>query len=157
MDRKALKVEGAAQAVNGVYYLHRATGKAEGTIFVQGAGVGREVVEKVLPALKENVNIIYVTSRELFEQLPKTEQEKLIPAELLKTAMGITDFTLPTLDCWINSVAGREHSLYPHKDGKFLSSGSSAKVYEEAHLDGASILTAIKAYVNDLKKASVWR
>ena len=157
MDRKALGVEDAQNAVNGVYYLRRAQGKADGTIFVQGAGVGREVVEKVLPVLKENVNIIYITSRELFEQLPKATQEKLVPAELLKTAMGITDFTLPTLDCWLNSVAGREHSLYPHKDGKFLSSGSSAKVYEEAHLDGASLLKAIKTYVDDLKKASTWR
>lgn len=157
MDRKALGTEDAQNAVNGVYYLRRAQGKADGTVFVQGAGVGREVVEKVLPALKENVNIIYVTSRELFEQLPQATQEKLVPAELLKTAMGITDFTLPTLDCWLNSVAGREHSLYPHKDGKFLSSGSSAKVYEEAHLDGASLLKAIKTYVDDLKKASAWR
>ena len=156
MDRVALGVEDAQRATQGVYYLRRANGKADGTIFVQGAGVGREVIEKVLPALKENVNIIYVTSRELFEQLPQAEQEKLVPTELLKTAMGITDFTLPTLDCWLNSVAGRKHSLYPHKDGRFLSSGSSAKVYEEAHLDGASILTAIKAYVNDLKKASHW-
>ena len=157
MDRKSLGVEDAQNAVNGVYYLRRATGKANGTIFVQGAGVGREVVEKVLPALKENVNIIYITSRELFEQLPKARQEELVPSALLETAMGITDFTLPTLDCWLNSVAGREHSLYPHKDGKFLSSGSSAKVYEEAHLDGASLLKAIKTYVDDLKKASAWR
>lgn len=157
MDRKSLGVEEAQNAVNGVYYLRRAQGKADGTIFVQGAGVGREIVEKVLPALKDNVNIIYVTSRELFEQLSKDMQEKLVPAELFQTAMGITDFTLPTLDCWLNSVAGREHSLYPHKDGKFLSSGSSAKVYEEAHLDGASLLKAIKTYVNDLKKASAWR
>ena len=156
MDRKALGVENAEAAMNGVYYLRRAQGKAEGTIFVQGAGVGREIVEKVLPSLKENVNIIYVTSRELFEQLSQTEQDKLIDPDLFKTSMGITDFTLPTLDCWVNSVAGRKHSLYPHKGGKFLSSGSSAKVYEEAHLDGASLLTAIKAYVNDLKKASHW-
>ena len=157
MDRKALGVEEALHATQGVYYLRRANGPADGTVFVQGAGVGREVVEKVLPALKANVNIIYVTSRELFEQLSKEEQEKIVPSQLLKTSMGITDFTLPTLDCWLNSVAGREHSLYPHKEGKFLSSGSSAKVYEEAHLDGASLLKAIETYVNDLKKASAWR
>ena len=160
MDRAALKIDPAQNAVNGVYYLRRAKGKAEGTIFVQGAGVGRQIVEKVLPKLLQNgpdVNIIYVTSRELFEQLSPAEQEKLIPSELLHTAMGITDFTLPTLDCWIDSRAGRKYTLFPHKNGKFLASATASKVYEEAQLDGASLLKAICAYVNDLKHADAWR
>ena len=159
MDREALGAEPAANAVNGVYYLRRAKGKAEGTVFVQGAGVGRIVVEELLPKLAKNgpdVNVVYITSRELFEALPAAEQEKILPAELFRTAMGITDFTLPTLDCWINSQAGRRHTLYPHRDGRFLASASAAKVYAEAGLDGEHLFAAVCAYVENLKRAEQW-
>ena len=155
MDRAKLGVEAAENALQGVYYLRRAQGTPEGTVIVQGAGVGREIVEKVLPVLNEkgpNINILYVTSRELFDNLSPQEQEKIVPAALLKTAMGITDFTLPTLDGWIFSRAGRRHTLFPHRNGKFLSSAPASKTYEEAKLDGKSLLAAICAYVNDLKK-----
>lgn len=159
MDREALGADPAIKAVNGVYYLRRAKGKAAGTVIVQGAGVGRIVVEKVLPALNAggpDLNVLYVASRELFEALPKEEQDKILPPEMLRTAIGITDFTLPTLDCWLNSVAGRAHSLYPHKKGEFLSSGSADKVYEEAGLDGDSLLAALKNYAHDLAQAQEW-
>ena len=159
MDREALGAEPAANAVNGVYYLRRAHGKSEGTVLVQGAGVGRIVVEKLLPLLAQkgpDVNVVYITSRELFETLPAAEQEKILPAEMFRTAMGITDFTLPTLDCWINSQAGRRHTLYPHRDGKFLASASAEKVYAEAGLDGEHLFAAVCAYVQDLKGAAAW-
>ena len=159
LDRKALGMESAQNAVNGLYYMHRAKGRADGTILVQGAGVGRIVAEKVLPALaknKLNVNVVYITSRELFEALPRATQEKLLPLALRQTAMGITDFTLPTMEAWLLSQAGREHTLYPHKKGVFLGSGSAGKVYEEAGLAEADILAAVKSYVKDLKKAKHW-
>ena len=126
---------------------------------LQGAGVGRIVAEKLLPKLNNegpDVNVVYITSRELFEALPQQEQEKILPAELLRTAMGITDFTLPTLDCWINSLAGRRHTLYPHRDGRFLASASAEKVYAEAGLDGERLFAAVCAYVQDLKGAADW-
>jgi len=159
MDRNALHIDPAEKAVNGVYYLRRAKKENAPAVFVQGAGVGREVVEKVLPALDGNgldVNIIYITSRELFDNLSPQEQEKLVPASLLEKSMGITDFTLPTLDGWIYSRTGRRHTLFPHKDGKFLASANATKVYEEAKMDGKSLLSAIGAFVrcvkeNDLK------
>lgn len=161
LDRKALGMEAAQNAVNGIYYMHRAKGKADGTVLVQGAGVGRIVAQQVLPVLakhKLNLNILYITSRELFEALPRATQEKLLPLELRQTAMGITDFTLPTLDAWLLSQAGREHSLYPHKKGAFLGSGSADKVYEEAGLSGADIVASLRAYVKDLKqKKARWR
>jgi transketolase len=159
LDRKALGMDPAEHAANGLYYMHRAKGKADGTVMVQGAGVGRIVAEKVLPELaknKLNVNIVYITSRELFEALPRATQEKLLPLALRQTAMGITDFTRPTLDAWLLSQAGREHALWPHRNGAFLGSGSAGKVYEEAGLSGADMLAAIKTYVKDLKKAKHW-
>lgn len=158
LDREALGMEPANQAINGVYYMRRAKGKAEGTVIVQGTGVGHLVAE-ILPELDANgpdVNIIYVTSRELFELLPQSEQEKILPLELRHQAMGITDFTLPTLEAWLLSQSGRQHTLFPHKNGVFLGSGAAAKVYEEAGLDTANLLKAVRAYAQDLKKAATW-
>jgi len=151
MDRKTLGADPAENAVNGIYYLHRAKKENAPAVFVQGAGVGREIIEKVLPVLEKSgldVNILYITSRELFDRLSPQEQEKLVPSALLERAMGITDFTLPTLDGWIYSRTGRRHTLFPHKNGKFLSSASASKVYEEAQMDGKSLLSAIGAFVD---------
>ncbi|MBP5429972.1 MAG: hypothetical protein J6Y25_03705 [Elusimicrobiaceae bacterium] len=160
MDRKSLQTDPATAAVKGVYYLHRAKDSQAGTVFVQGAGIGRIVVEKVLPEIladkAPDVNILYVTSRELFELLPQEEQDQLVPPQWMQKAMGLTDFTLPTLDCWLHSQAGRKHSLYPHKKGRFLGSAAGPKIYEEAGMDGASVLAAIRTYADDLKRAAVW-
>lgn len=158
-DRKSLGADDAQAAAKGVYYLRRAKGQAEGTVIVQGAGVGRIVLEQVLPELAKNgpdINVVYVASRELFELLPENEQEKILPLALRHQAMGLTDFTLPTLDAWLLSQAGRRHTLYPHKGGAFLGSGTANKVYEEAGMDGASILRAVRAYVQNLKQAAAW-
>ena len=158
MDRAKLGIEAASAAAKGVYYLHHAKDAQAATVFVQGAGIGRIVVEKVLPEIlagnAPEVNLIYVASRELFELLPKEEQDQLVPDALMQRAMGLTDFTLPTLDCWIHSRQGREHTVYPHKNGRYLGSASSAKVYEEAGMDGKSILAAIRTYADDLKRAT---
>ncbi len=158
MDRVKLGVDSALAAVKGVYYLHRAKQSQAGTVFVQGAGIGRIVVENVLPEIlagkAPDVNIIYVASRELFELLPQEEQDQLVPPALMQRAMGLTDFTLPTLDCWLHSQQGRAHALYPHKNGRYLGSGVGAKLYAEASMDGASVLAAIRAYADDLKRAA---
>lgn len=159
MDRAALGVEPADKAVNGVYYLHKPAGEPDGVIFVQGAGAGRTFVEGVLPQIKaENLNlaVIYVTSRELFELLPQAQQDKLVPPAWKGMATGITDFTLPTLDCWLHSDAGRACALYPHKNGFYLGSGAASKVYEEAGMDAAGQLRAVKEYLA-LRKKSDWR
>lgn len=158
-DREKTGLEPASQAVNGVYYLNKPQGEPEGVIFVQGAGAGRIFVEKVLPQLKKdklNAAVIYVTSRELFEQLPKEEQNRLVPPAWKQTATGITDFTLPTLDCWLHSDAGRECALWPHKSGAFLGSGCADKVYEEAQMDGPGQLRAVREYLAR-RKRSGWQ
>lgn len=159
LDRKALGLDAAARAVDGVYFLHKPQGTADGVIVVQGAGVGRIFAAEVLPQLlkeKINVAVLYVTSRELFEQLPAKQQEQLFPAAWKRIAMGITDFTLPTLDAWLHSDAGRGCSVYPHKQGIFLGSGNASKVYEEAALDAAGQLRAVKDYLA-LRKKSNWQ
>ena len=155
LDRQVLGIAPASDALNGVYYLHKPQGEPEGVIVVQGAGVGRIFASEVLPQLvkeKVNVAVLYVTSRELFEQLPAARQEQLFPAAWKKIATGITDFTLPTLDVWLHSDAGRACALYPHKNGGFVGSGSADKVYEEAGLDASSQLRFVKEYLAKCKK-----
>lgn len=159
LDRNSLGMASAQEAVNGVYYMRRAKGTSAGTVVVQGAGVGRIVAEKVLPLLNEkgpDVNVLYVTSRELFDLLPETEQEKIFPLAQRHQAMGITDFTLPTLEGWLLSHTGRKHSLYPHKGGQYLGSAAAPKVYDEAGLNAESLFAAICAYAQDLKTNASW-
>lgn len=159
MDRKALGLAPACAAVKGVYYMHKPQENPDGVVFVQGAGVGRIFATEVLPQLVKQyprVAVVYVTSRELFERLPRTEQEQLIPAAWKQIAMGITDFTLPTLDAWLHSDSGRTCTIYPHKKGGFLGSGNADKVYEEAGLDGSGQWRAVQEYMA-LRAKSDWQ
>lgn len=159
MDRAALGADPAINAVKGVYYLMKPKGEPDGVIFVQGAGAGRIFVEGVLPELKkENANlaVIYVTSRELFELLSQEEQDALVPPAWKAAATGITDFTPPTLDCWLHSDAGRACALWPHKSGFYLGSGPAEKVYEEAGMDAPGQLRAVKEYLAR-RKMSGWQ
>lgn len=161
-NRVALGIEPALNASKGVYYLMRADASLpdDGAVIVQGAGIGTDFVNAVLPELKKtglNLNVIYVSSRELFESLPPSEQEELVPVALRKRAMGVTDFTLPTMDCWLLSDLGRRHTVFPHKSGKYLASANAAKVYEEAGMASGDILKAVIGYAAELKQAAAAR
>jgi len=95
------------------------------------------------------VDAYYVASAEIFDLLPQGEQEKIFPAEHAREAMGITGFTLPTLDRWILSERGRKHSLHPFQKGHYLGSGQADQVMAEAGLDGESQFKAILRYVKE--------
>lgn len=154
LDRVALGMDPAVNAADGLYYMRRAKGKAEGTVLVQGAGIGR-IVADLLPQLNAHgpdLNIIYITSRELFEALPAERQEELLPLSLRRSAMGLTDFTMPTLETWLLSHRGRQHTLFPHKNGVYLASAQAAKLYEEAGMDASGVLAALHAYAQDVKQ-----
>lgn len=160
IDRAALGLAPAQDAIKGVYSLSKADGKEDGNIIVQGSGAARFFVTQVLPELKKQglkINAWYVTSKELFEMLPATEQEAILPAEKLKTTMGITDYTLPTLEGWLHSRKGKEHSIYPFKKGKYLGSAKSDKVYEEAGMDAKGQISAILSYIKELKNDKNWQ
>jgi transketolase len=155
IDREALGLSGAIEAIKGVYYLHKPQGEPEGVVLVQGAGAGRIFVEGVLPELKKQkakIAVLYVTSRELFELLPQAEQERILPSAWKKIATAITDFTLPTVDCWLHSDMGRACALYPHKSGQYLGSAKASKIYEEAQMDASGQLRAIEAYMQQRKQ-----
>jgi transketolase len=150
IDRAALKLPPARSAANGVYAIRRADRSARqynGAVVLQGNGVAGIFVNEVLPRLEReglNLDVLYVTSVELFNLLPGKERERIVPESLMADAMGITDFTLPTLYRWIRSNDGLKRSLHSFRGGHYLGSGSAAKVLEEAgiHADGqfASIL-----------------
>lgn len=65
----------------------------------------------------------------------------------MRAAMGVTDFTLPTMDRWLLSRRGRRATLHPFAEGHFLGSGAGAVVLREARLDGASQFRAISEFI----------
>ncbi len=149
-DRAALRLAPVTDAVKGVYLLRAAKGKGDGTIVLQGSGVTNTFFSESLPLLDEagiDLNVYYVASAELFNMLPKEEQEAIFPEEQAQQAMGITGFTLPTLYRWVRSDRGRAASLHPFMKGHFLGSGQADMVLKEAGMDGASQFEAIKRYV----------
>lgn len=143
-----------ADATKGVYALVKEK-DAQGTLIIQGSGVGEIFMQQTYPMLKQEgikLNVYYVCSRELFLSLDEKEQEQILPLSEQKRAMAITDFTMPTLYCWLKSEIGQKCSLSPFKDGKYLSSGKAPKIYEQAHLDAKSQLLAIKNYLQKIKE-----
>jgi transketolase len=150
VDRKALGLSPPTHAVAGVYLLRQARKKSAGVVVLQGSEVGYAFVEEALPLIEKekiDLNVYYVASAELFDLLPKSQQEKVFPEEHAKTAMGITGFTLPTLYRWIRSDRGREMSLHPFQKGHYLGSGQADRVLAEAGLDGKSQFKAIMKYL----------
>ena len=155
LDRKALGLAPAEDAVAGVYLLRKPRGKGEGTIILQESAVTYAFIEGALPLLEKDgldLCVYYVSSSELFDLLPGEEQHRILPEERMREAMGITGFTLATMFRWVCSDYGRSRSLYPYRKGHFLGSGQGYMVLAEAGLDGESQYEAIKDYVENLSK-----
>jgi len=150
-NRTTLGIASSPNCVKGVYALRHATGNPDGTIVLQGSGVAHEFLAKALPRLDDsgaNVNVYYISSTELFELLDPHERESVYPDSLAQTAMGITNFTLPTMYRWVRSTEGLARTLYPFRDGHYLGSGPAAHVLAEAGLDGESQYQAVMCYLD---------
>ena len=151
IDRQQLGLAPATAAAAGVYLLRRAQGRRDGTLVLQGSDVGYAFVEQALPLLEKkgiDLDVYYVASAELFDLLPAAEKEKVYPEAAAQEAMGITGFTLPTMERWVCSGRGRRLTLHPFREGHFLGSGPAEKVLEEAGLDGESQFRAILRYLD---------
>ena len=151
LDRAALGLAPASAAVKGVYRLRAARGKGDGVVVLQGSAVTYAFVNEALPLVEAagiDLNVFYVASAELFDLLPAVEREAIFPEEHSRVAIGITDFTLPTMDRWVRSERGRTHTLYPFRGGHYLGSGQGATVIAEAGLDGASQFAAVRDYLS---------
>lgn len=152
LDRSKIGIAPAEKAAQGVYALRTADPNSEnygGTLVLQGNGIAESFVRFVLPKLDEEkleFNIYYVSSTELFDRLSEGEQEDIFPAERAEEAMGISEFTLPTLYRWVTSANGRKRSLYTFKKGHFMGSGKAHKVLEQAGLHPEGQIEAILEY-----------
>ncbi len=152
LDRVALGLPPPSASAKGVYRLRAARGGGNGAVVLQGCGVTNAFLTGALPLLDRegiDLNVYVVTSSELFDALSEDEREQIFPEEHQAEAMGITDFTLPTMERWIRSDYGRAHTLHPFHEGHFLGSGAAAMVMSEAGLNGESQFERIRAYVND--------
>jgi transketolase len=151
LDREAMGLAPAADATSGVYLLRRPRRAGDGCIVLQESAVAYAFVQEALPLLdKDGISpaVYYVASAELFELLPREEQLRIFPPERAQQALGITGFTLPTLERFVRSEIGRNHSLHPYADGRFLGSGQGAAVLAEAGLDGVSQYRAVRRYLD---------
>jgi transketolase len=152
INREESGLAPAIDTASGVYRLRSSKGKGNGTLVLQGSDVAYAFIEETLPRLDKegvNLNVYYVSSAELFDLLPASEQERIFPEAHAKEAMGITGFTLPTMYRWIRSDYGRLMTLHPFQKGHFLGSGQADMVMAEAGLDGESQFTTIMRYLRE--------
>jgi transketolase len=157
LDRRAFGLAPAEDAASGVYLLRRPQGRGHGTIVLQGSDVTYAFVIDVLPKLeREGIDpwVYYVASAELFDSLPLAERQRIYPEQRAREAMGITGFTLPTMERWVRSDLGRALTLHPFAHGAYLGSGDGPMVLAEAGLDGRGQYHAIRRYVQELREAA---
>ncbi|MBU2644647.1 hypothetical protein KKI24_08070 [bacterium] len=158
VDRAKLGFPPASSAVKGVYALRKAdpdSRQYSGTVVLQGNAVGHILATEVIDVLDQkglNMNIYYVASAELFDRLPEAERDRIYPEKQAREAMGITEFTLPTLYRWIMSAEGRRRSLHAFSHGHFSGSGQAEKVLAEVGLDAANQIRAILAYAQWMER-----
>ena len=154
VDRAALGLPPPEATVKGVYLLRRGDRSKKpyhGTIVLQESGVTSGFVYDVLPkiiAANLNINIVYVSSAELFDALPAAEKLSIFDDAMAAEAIGITGFTLPTMARWVRSSEGLDNSLHPFKKGHYLGSGPAEKVLLEAGLDSDTQWRAVKDYAD---------
>ncbi|MCG6987706.1 MAG: hypothetical protein LJF06_05955 [Gemmatimonadetes bacterium] len=155
LDREALGLAPASEAAKGLYRLRSAKGDRDGTVVLQGSAVAYEFVTSALPMLEADgveLDVLYVSSAELFDRLEPDQKAAIFPAELAQEAMGITGFTLPTLYRWIRSDVGMAHTMYPFRKGHYLGSGPGDMVVFEAGLHGEGQYREIKKYLDALAR-----
>ncbi|MFI5007450.1 MAG: hypothetical protein ACHQKZ_08415 [Solirubrobacterales bacterium] len=155
-DREALGLAPPESAVSGLYLLRRLGDRGEGTIVLQESGVTLTFVQEVLPRLERDgagVSVYCVSSADLFDLLPLSEQRSIFPEERAREAMGITGFTLPTIERWVRSDLGRAATLHPYAKGHFLGSGAGEVVLAEAGLDGDGQYQAVRRYLDARARA----
>ena len=150
LDREKLGLAPASACVTGVYRLRAARGSSDGTIVLQESGVAYAFVTDTLPRLEReglDLDVYYIASAELFDTLPREQQQRIFPDKAAQEAIGITGFTLPTMYRWVTSELGRTLTLHPYMHGRYPGSGQGRVVIAEAGLDGESQFRRIVDYV----------
>jgi transketolase len=158
VDWSKLNLPDVMQTTNGIYALRKANPRLEhydGTVVLQGNGVASIFVGDVLPRLDRdgyNLNIYYISSVELFNQLVPADRARIFPDQLAYESMGITDFTLPTMYRWIRSPLGLDHTLHSFRHNRYLGSGSAEKVLEEAGIHAEGQWQAITEFAKKFRE-----
>jgi transketolase len=163
VDRAAL---GMADPLAGMSGIYRLAGPTEGRVpaahvVLQGAGVLDELLQnggEALTAIRRldpGVDVHYVTSRLMFDALPRADRGRLWSPQMAVSAMGVTDFTADTMDGWITSSDGREATLSPHKGGHFLRSGIGSHVLKEGGLSADQIVDSVSRFVQQQATAAL--
>ena len=160
LDREGLGLAPASAAAQGFYELvaPEAGKEVDATVVLQGSEVTYDFVNVALPKLRQegvNVQAFYVASAELFDAQDDATREAVYPEALAQQAMGITGFTLPTMQRWVRSGLGLEHTLHPFKNIGYPGSGHGASVLAQAGLNGQAQYEAIRAFAAARKGASV--
>lgn len=159
MDRASLGLPDAREAARGAYRVRSGSGRGPAVV-IQGSGVALEFFENVLGELDQealDLDVVVVTSPELFSHLEPEEQDWIIPPSLARRAMGITDFTLPTLYRFVTSEQGRQASLHPFRDGHYQGSGTGAMVMKQAGLDARAQIDAIRRWTSRVSQGTIHR
>jgi len=154
-DRVASHLARPEMAGTGVYRLRGRRARRDGTLVLQGCGVTQTFVQQVLPRLDEkgiDLEIYYVASAELFDMLPITRRQRIFPESRAREAMGITDFTLPTMFRWIRSDRGRNLTLHPYRGHQFPGSGRADAVMKQVGLDASAQFVAIQRYLDTMTR-----
>jgi transketolase len=151
LDRTALGLATAENAVKGVYKLLEANGRPEASIVYQGSEVAYAFVAGVLPRLREkgiNLDVYYISSAELFDRLDEQEKNEIFPYSVAKSSMMFSGFTPATTYRWVMSERGRQFSMYPWKSGSFLGSGQGDVCLEQAGMHAEAQLEIIQRFID---------
>ena len=159
INRSKLGLPEACAAIKGIYPIMKANKDQKpyhGTVVIQGNAVGSIFVNEVLSEIRElglNMNAFYVTSMELFNMLDEEERNEIFPPRLAQEAMGMTDFTLPTMYYWVRNEEGLKRTIHSFKKGCYLGSGKADDVLKEAGMDAKSQIEAITEYAKFMSQS----
>ena len=130
LDRNALGLAPVDAAASGVYRLREANGPRAGSVVLQGSAVTYAFLQNALPRLLSDgieLDVYSVASAELFDALPQADRDRIFPPEVAEEAIGITDFTMPTLFRWVTSAMGRYDERQPLPNDRLLGCGNGTK------------------------------
>jgi len=152
-DRNGLGIPSHFAAARGAYVLrpfHEGAPRM-GTVYVRGTMSTHSLVQ-VLPDLDRlelNVKVVAAISQQLFRMQSREYKEQVVGPADRADAMVITNGAFKLMQDWVDGSLVREYSLSADWDDRWRSGGNLDEVMEEAHLDPAHILTAIRRFVNE--------
>jgi transketolase len=152
-DREALGMPSHLAAARGAYVLreYRPDQPRGGVVYVRGTMPTANLIGVLsqLDDLGINVKIVAALSPQLFARQPARYRDSVIGPAGRLDAMVITNGAFKLMTDWADDPAVREYSLSSDWDDRWRTGGSVDEVMEEARLDAARILAALKRFAAD--------